>query len=271
MLWLFREASSNQSTCIKIWCKVRRYRLDRDTRVYAKTPGIYFNTTENARPPVDTNIKSNRYESVQLTLCFYHFIPQNNWKHIKQISTIHIDGKLLYDLVLYSNVRNSQFPSLISIYIIGKTCTVLVAVTLQEKKGICVSASRHVKTLRPRRNEKHFADDIFKRTFFNENMWISIKGSLNLVPKGPMNNIPALIQIMAWRCSGDKPIPEPMMVSLPTHMFVTRPQWVKVYAWCVITQVVKGRFIGTSNYGIIIANNNFKEIRTKCYSKFVVK
>ena len=30
-------------------------------------------------------------------------------------------------------------------------------------------------TLRPRRNEQHFADDIFKRIFFNENVWISIK------------------------------------------------------------------------------------------------
>ena len=32
---------------------------------------------------------------------------------------------------------------------------------------------------------------------------------------------------MAWRRSGDKPLSEPMMVGLPTHEFVTRPQWVK--------------------------------------------
>ena len=81
-------------------------------------------------------------------------------------------------------------------------------------------------TLRPRRNEQHFADDIFKRIFFNENVWISIKISLKFVPKGPINNIPSLVQIMAWRRWGDKPLSEPMMVSLPTHIFVTRPQWV---------------------------------------------
>ena len=40
-------------------------------------------------------------------------------------------------------------------------------------------------------------------------------------------NIPALVQIMAWRCSGDKPLSEPMMVSLLTRICVTRPQWVK--------------------------------------------
>ena len=39
-------------------------------------------------------------------------------------------------------------------------------------------------------------------------------------------NIPALVQIIAWRRSGDKPLSEPMMVSLVTHICVTRPQWV---------------------------------------------
>ena len=81
-------------------------------------------------------------------------------------------------------------------------------------------------TLRPRRNKQHFADDIFKRIFFNEDAWISIKISLKFVLKGPINNIPALVQIMAWRRSGGKPLSEPMMVSLPTHICVTRPQWV---------------------------------------------
>ena len=85
-----------------------------------------------------------------------------------------------------------------------------------------------VNTLRPRRNE-HFADDIFKRIFFNENVWISIKISLKFVPKGPINNIPALVQIMAWRRSGDKLLSQPMVVSLPTHICVTRPQRV---IWC---------------------------------------
>ena len=80
---------------------------------------------------------------------------------------------------------------------------------------------------RPRQNGRHFADDIFKCIFLNENVWISIKISLKFVPKGPINNIPALVQIMAWRRPGDKPLSEPMMVRLPTHICVTRPQWVK--------------------------------------------
>ena len=48
--------------------------------------------------------------------------------------------------------------------------------------------------------------------------------SLNFVLKGPIDKIPALVQIMAWRRPGDKPLSEPVVVSLLTHIRVTRPQ-----------------------------------------------
>ena len=79
-------------------------------------------------------------------------------------------------------------------------------------------------TLRPRQDGRPFPDDIFKSIFFNENVQILIKISLTFVPKAPINNIPALVQIMAWRRRGDKPLSEPMMVSLLTHICVTRTQ-----------------------------------------------
>ena len=49
---------------------------------------------------------------------------------------------------------------------------------------------------------------------------------LKFVPKGPINNNPALVQIMAWRRLGDKPLSESIMVILLTHICVTRPRWV---------------------------------------------
>ena len=55
------------------------------------------------------------------------------------------------------------------------------------------------------------ADDTFKWIFLNENVWISIKIALKFVPRGSVNNIPALVQIMAWHQPGDKPLSEPMM------------------------------------------------------------
>ena len=92
-------------------------------------------------------------------------------------------------------------------------------------------------TLTPRQDGRLFPDDIFKWIFLNENVWISIEISLKFVPEGQINNIPALVQIMAWRRPGDKPLSEPMMVSLLTHICVTRPQgvnslWLSVDIWC---------------------------------------
>ena len=83
-----------------------------------------------------------------------------------------------------------------------------------------------VNTLRPRQNGRHFPDDILEWIFLNENVWILIEISLKFVPKGQINNIPVLVQIMAWRRPGDKPLSESMMVSLLTPICVTRPQCV---------------------------------------------
>ena len=91
---------------------------------------------------------------------------------------------------------------------------------------ICGTRGRWVNTLRQRQNGCHFADNIFKCIFLNENVWIPIKISLKFVPKGPINNIPAMVQIMAWHRPGNKPLSEPMVVSLLTHICITRPQWV---------------------------------------------
>ena len=76
---------------------------------------------------------------------------------------------------------------------------------------VVADALAQIHSLRPRQNRGNFADDIFKRNFFNENVWILIKISLKFVLKGPINNIPVLVQIMAWRQTGDKPLSEPMM------------------------------------------------------------
>ena len=67
-------------------------------------------------------------------------------------------------------------------------------------------------TLRPRQNGRHFADGTFKSIFVDTDVWIAIEISLKYVPWGRIDNIPALVQIVAWRRRGDKPLPEPMMV-----------------------------------------------------------
>ena len=71
-----------------------------------------------------------------------------------------------------------------------------------------------VNTLRLRKKGRRFADDIFKCIFFNEDVWILLKISLKFLPKVRINNIPAFVQIMTWRRPGDKPLSEPIVVSL---------------------------------------------------------
>ena len=50
--------------------------------------------------------------------------------------------------------------------------------------------------------------------------------SLKFVTKGPINNIPALVLIMALRWPGDKPLYKQMMVNWLIHRYFTGPQWV---------------------------------------------
>ena len=54
-----------------------------------------------------------------------------------------------------------------------------------------------------------FPDDIFKAIFVNDNVWISIKIPWKNIPMGSKSS--TLVRKMAWRRSGDKPLPEPMM------------------------------------------------------------
>ena len=115
-------------------------------------------------------------------------------------------------------------------------------------------------TSRPRQNGSHFGDDIFKNTFLNENVWIAIKFSLKF-PKGPINNNPELVQIMAWRRPGDKPLSGLMMVSSLAHICVTRPQWVKISCQfsccCNFSGTPLNRFIRLI-YSLVIWSSSIK-------------
>ena len=72
------------------------------------------------------------------------------------------------------------------------------------QKSNCDSYYRHlqiwINTLRLRRDGCHFADDTckFSNVFYNEKGWISNKIALKFVPRGPIYQIPASVQIMAW-------------------------------------------------------------------------
>ena len=91
----------------------------------------------------------------------------------------------------------------------------------------CEPANDAFKSIEDKTKWPPFSRRHFQCIFFIENGLISIKISLQFVPKGAIINIPALVQIMAWRRPGDKPLSEPMIINLLTHLSVTRPHWVK--------------------------------------------
>ena len=63
----------------------------------------------------------------------------------------------------------------------------------------------------PGQDGHHFGRRHFQTHFHNEDVRISIQISLKSVPKGSIDKKPALVQVMAWRRTGDKPLPETML------------------------------------------------------------
>ena len=72
-----------------------------------------------------------------------------------------------------------------------------------------------------------FARRHFQMDFLEWKYMYFDKISLKCDPRGPINYILELVQIMVWNRPDDMPLSEPMVVRLPTHVCITRPQWVK--------------------------------------------
>ena len=85
--------------------------------------------------------------------------------------------------------------------------------------------SNYDNTLRPRQNCRHSPYNIFKCNFVNENVLISIKIWLKFVPKGPLSNILASVQMMAWQRPDNKPLSQPMLASLLSYISACVTLW----------------------------------------------
>ena len=97
-----------------------------------------------------------------------------------------------------------------------------------------------VNILRPRQNGHRFSDDIFKCIFASEHYCILIKISLKCLLKGAIDNISALVQIMAWHRTGDKPLSEPMVTEFgDTYVCVSRYQWLMEPLWRMYAALIQ--------------------------------
>ena len=78
----------------------------------------------------------------------------------------------------------------------------------------------------PGQNSPHFPDDISRCLFGEWKILYFIKISLKFVPKGPIDNKPALVQIMDRPWIGTRPFSEPTLTDSLTHVCGTRGRWV---------------------------------------------
>ena len=109
--------------------------------------------------------------------------------------------KFSFPVIYQSTVQS--FWNFIYFYVLCKTYIATVPVFIS-------------KTLGPRKKWSRF-----RRRHFQ--MHILEWRCLKLIKNGPIDNIPALVQIMAWCLPGDKSLSEPMIVSLLSHTYVTGP------------------------------------------------
>ena len=96
-------------------------------------------------------------------------------------------------------------------------------------------------------SDLHTKHNSIHHTFSRMKMY-KLKISLMFVPKGPINNILACVQIMAWWWPGDKPLSEPMMLSLLTDICITQPQWVN--PWTLGNAWVRSQHCGYWSPGV---------------------
>ena len=100
-------------------------------------------------------------------------------------------------------------------------------------------------TLRPGQNDHHFPDDISKCIFMHENAWFSIKISSKFVPEGSSNNIPAVVQIMAWHQTPCCCLNQWCSVYRRIHMYASLGlnRLTVIYFWSLIVRTHRILFI----------------------------
>ena len=113
-------------------------------------------------------------------------------------------------------------------------------------------------------NGHHFADHIFRCIFMNEKFCILIKVSLKFVPKGSIENNPALAKIMTRHRIGDKPLSEPMLTFFTDAYMWQRGRWVNI-----LRPRQNGHHFSDDIFNCIFLNENVGMNSIKISLKFV--
>ena len=132
------------------------------------------------------------------------------------------------------------------------------------------------------------ADDNFKCIFQNQNDGILNWISPNFVPRSPTDSESALVQVMAWRQRGDKPLPDPILMHISGTRGDETTHWDRVMHICISRLTITGSENGLSpgrrqaiiwtNAGILLIgplgtnfSENLIEILTFSFTKMRLK
>ena len=132
------------------------------------------------------NFKVHRLNSF---VCIVALITENYvWDILLVYDIKYATGLIMLCSMMVLFIAHSDLCDFLPIFVVALTGTI---VCLPQCKCIITHWGRD-------KMAAIFADDIFKYIFLNESVWISLKISFKFVFKVRINNIPALLQIMAW-------------------------------------------------------------------------
>ena len=93
-------------------------------------------------------------------------------------------------------------------------CNVVCVCVLPRMEPILQRLCEHINSSPLNKMAATLADDKFRCIFLNGSDRIPIRFPLKFVRRSPIYNKPALVQMMAWRWIGDKPLSEPMLAQI---------------------------------------------------------
>ena len=114
------------------------------------------------------------------------------------------DGSLpdWYQAIMWTHVNLSPLPKIQKIIWIAHQ---VIYISIFPILKTYLLKFHRVNTLLPEQNGWHLADNTLESNFLKEKFNILIQISLKFVPEGPTDNQPALIQVMPWCVTGNKP------------------------------------------------------------------
>ena len=152
-------------------------------------------------------------------VCHMRYISYNTYV----LEPAYVDIDLKHSLAHWTlgdvtEICNLNFEPSLQMISLSNRCEIVI-LWMARKLTIGLSELLMSLLIPPEQSGHHFADDFFKLIFINV-FW------LLFVLKGTIDNKVALVQVMAWHRTGDKPLPKPMLTQFADAYMRHQGRWV---------------------------------------------